>query len=249
MILQDDMPYDPLKSRPLPGISPLEMGDWLLRDSAFDPQTKLRAQLVDESRDAVLALDPSAREAGQELLDLVIAQSGAQVTGAQVTRSDGQVFGLDRGDPLAVLAHLIQEDICILQKRGDEHVLTGALLCFPASWTLAEKFMRPMVAIHGPVDSYDDNIARRVQRLFDGVRVGRPLWRFNAMYYKDPALFQPRLETAPRDDSDPEQAGFLRSERQCLVRLPKSDAVVFSIHTYVLTRAHVAQLFGQSDKV
>ena len=27
---------------------------------------------------------------------------------------------------------------------------------------------------------------------------------------------------------------FTRSERQCILRLPESDAVVFTIHTYVV---------------
>ena len=36
------------------------------------------------------------------------------------------------------------------------------------------------------------------------------------------------------------EAPFLRSERQCILRLPQSGAVVFSIHTYVLARADVA---------
>jgi hypothetical protein len=120
-----------------------------------------------------------------------------------------------------------------LQKQGDEHVLTGAVLCFPASWTLAEKFMKPLVRIHKPVDSYDANIAKRVQRLFDGVRVGRPVWRFNALHYADAELFHPRTEDAPRED-DYEEQRFLRSEKQVIMRLPETDAVVFAIHTFVV---------------
>jgi hypothetical protein len=30
---------------------------------------------------------------------------------------------------------------------------------------------------------------------------------------------------------------YLRSERQCLLRLPETRAVVFTIHTYVLLRS------------
>jgi hypothetical protein len=134
-------------------------------------------------------------------------------------------------------ALLVQEDLCILQKSGDEHVLTAAALCFPASWRLSEKYMRPLIGIHEPVDSYDDNIARRVQRMFDGIRPHRPLWRFNALWYDDPGLFQPRSALAPRDVTDAHTARFLRSERQSLSRLPETDAVVFSIHTFVLDKS------------
>ena len=133
----------------------------------------------------------------------------------------------------------MQEDLCILQKCGDEHVLTGAVLCFPASWTLSEKFMRPLIGIHDPVAEYDARLATRVQRLFDGVQVGRPLWRFNALWYSDPALHQPRSSSARREAHSAEEGAYLRSERQCILRLPRTNAVIFSIHSFVLKRADV----------
>jgi hypothetical protein len=137
---------------------------------------------------------------------------------------------------------LVQEDICILQKRGEEHVLTGAILCFPASWRLSEKFMRPLIDIHLPVDRYDENVARRVQRLFDGIQPGRPLWRYNALWYEDAELYQPRSAQEPRHIKDPGTAPYLRSERQTLLRLPQTQAVIFSIHTYVLAAERLRKI-------
>lgn len=237
-ILQTHLPYDIHSPRPLPGIAPLQMEDWLHRDEAFAGQMARRAALLAERPGAVLALDEGARPAALELLDLVqgLAYPG---TGAQVTRPDGVSVTVDRADPLRSLGQLVQEDFCILEKRGDEHVLTGAVLCFPASWTLAEKFLHPLIAIHEPVGSYDAGVARRVQRLFDGVQVGRPLWRFNALWYADAELHQPRSIHDRRSAPVPADAGYLRSERQCILRLPETRAVVFSIHTYVLSRADV----------
>lgn len=114
-------------------------------------------------------------------------------------------------------------------------MLTGVILCFPASWMLAEKLGRPLGPIHAPVPQhYDAALAARVERLFAGLRPGRALWRVNAHYYADPALFQPRPESAPRAKVGG-PAPFLRSERQVLVRLlPVSGAVIFSIHTWVV---------------
>lgn len=234
-ILQQELPYDVAAVRPLPGIRPLDMADWLLRDEAFAAQMAERERLLAARREEVLALDPAARTAALELLDLVVAQAfpGA---GDHVTRPDGVTVALDRTDPMGTLGRLAQEDFCILQKQGDEHVLTGAVLCFPASWTLREKFMRPLTTIHDPVDSYDQGMARRVQRLFDGVRVGQPLWRFNALWYVDPTLHQPRSVSDPRPRQTSGAAEFLRSERQTILRLPDSSAVVFAIHTFVVSR-------------
>jgi hypothetical protein len=244
-ILQTRLPYDPFKPRPLPGIAPLEPEAWLRVDEAFAGQMARRETLILEQRDAVIALGPRARPAAEELLDLVIAaqldKPGFAPEAGAIRRPDGGVVAIDRTDPLASIGRLAQEDFCILEKRAgdDEHVLTGAVLCFPASWSLAEKFLRPLIAIHNPVEAYDDGIAKRVQRLFDGVRVGRPLWRFNALWYASGELHQPRREDDRRVERHDETAAYLRSELQTLRRLPQTGAVIFTIHTFVLRAADV----------
>jgi hypothetical protein len=93
--------------------------------------------------------------------------------------------------------------------------------------------MRPLSIIHEPVEEYDDNITRRVQRLFDGLQVGRPLWRFNALVYADAELFQPRKMLERREKPTQNKAKYMRSERQTLMRLPRTKAVVFGIHSFV----------------
>ncbi|SEQ65235.1 Protein of unknown function [Thalassovita taeanensis] len=243
-ILQNTIPYDVHSPRPLPGIAPLPPKDWLLIDEAYGPQMAERTRLLRDHRAAVLRLDETARPAAEELLEVVLEQlrqrADFSVQAGQVVRPDGQLVQIDRADPLATLGQLVQDDLCLLEKRGEEHVLTGAVLCFPASWTLAEKFMRPLIGIHVPVDVYDAELAKRVQRLFDGVQPGRPLWRFNALWYADACLHQPRPEAGPRRQDTTKT--YLRSERQALMRLPLSRAVVFSIHTFVLSAQDAARL-------
>ncbi|MGV6847616.1 MAG: heme-dependent oxidative N-demethylase family protein [Marinibacterium sp.] len=233
-ICQTRLPYDPRPGAGLPGVRPMDMADWLVRDEAFAAQMAERDRLLRERRADVLAMDHAARLAAEELLDLVLDQA-YRGSGPAVQRPDGVSVDIDRGDPMGTLGRLVQEDLCILEKRQPgEHVLTAAVLCFPASWRLDEKFRRPLTRIHAPVADYDDNIARRVQRLFDGIRPGRPLWRFNALLYEKPDLFQPLGEGDLRPHRETPARTYFRSERQCLVRLPVSGAVVFSIHTYVI---------------
>ncbi len=233
MILQTRIPYDVTTHPSLPGIKPFAMADWLVQDEAFAGQMARRDALVTERPAAVLAMDAGARPAAEELLGYVLARLGPGYTvGDAVARPDGVTVPLVMGDPMRTLARLVQEDLVIMERRGEEHVLTAAALCFPASWMLAEKFLRPLTGIHVPVASYDANIAARVQRLFDGVQVDKPLWRWNGLRYADPELHQPRSEQDRRPR--PENPRFFRTERQCLVRLPVSRAVVFSIHTYVV---------------
>ncbi|MCV6593018.1 MAG: DUF3445 domain-containing protein, partial [Silicimonas sp.] len=152
----------------------------------------------------------------------------------------GTEVTINPDDPLHTLGHLICEDLCLLQKRGERHALTGAVLCFPAGWTLAEKIDRPLDTLHGPVAAYDDNIARRVQRLLDGVRIGHPIWRANLLPYADPALYQPRREADKSRPHAPVEP-YERSERQVLWRLPKTGAVVFVIHTSVTQACQAPQ--------
>ena len=76
------------------------------------------------------------------------------------------------------------------------------------------------------------------QRLFDAIRPGQALWRMNALVYDDPTLFQPRPEGAARPK--PVDRTYMRCERQCLVRLPASGAVLFSIHTYLVRVADLS---------
>ena len=247
-ILHHSLPFAPWadpRSRRLPGILPLPQDDWLRIDEAFAGQMAERDRLIADHPEAVHALTPAARPAAEELLDhvlvLLAGAPGYHVGPEAVTRPDGIRVDLDHGAPLLTLGRLCQEDFCLMQRgdahgvdgAGGEHLLTGAILCFPASWTLAEKIGRPLTAIHVPVAPYDADLARRVQRLFDAIRPGQGLWRQNALLYADAALHHPRSEAAPRERPVAE-APYLRSERQCLLRLPKTGAVVFSIHTYLL---------------
>jgi len=243
-ILQSVTPYDVSAQRPLPGIAPLDMAGWLLVDEAFAAQMALRARLLSERRADVLAVTAGAGPAMDELLQFVLdwlAEYGAgyDISAKEARRPDGVTVPIDRADPMLTLGHLVQEDLCIMEKRGAEHVLSAAVLCFPASWRLAEKVGRPLLAIHAPVPEYRA-IAPRVQRLFDGVQPSRPLWRFNAHGYGDPALFHPLREAV--DDAARARLPYLRSERQCVLRLPGTRACVFSIHTYVIARSGAARM-------
>ncbi|WP_333828666.1 heme-dependent oxidative N-demethylase family protein [Pararhodobacter sp.] len=242
-ILHDRLPFhlwtDPRLNRLL-GILPLDRDDWLRVDEVYGPQMAERARLIATIPDKVHALLPEARAAAAELYAMIaqhLPGLGFQRHGGDWLCPDGRRVADDPAHPLLTLGHLVQEDLCLLQPGPDgSHRLTGAILCFPASWTLSQKIGRSLLDIHVPVPSYGPNIAARVQRLFDAIRPEQPLWRGNVLDYADPALYQPRLEGEARPAGEGKKA-YIRSERQCLLRLPQSRAVVFSIHTYQVHRA------------
>ncbi len=245
-VLQSHLPFapwmDPRTSR-LPGVLPLDGDHWLRVDDAFSGQMAVRDALLAATPALVHDLRPEGRTAAAELYALILShlatQPGYVMGTADALRPDGVRVPLDPAQPLLTLGRLVQEDLCILQSQGDEHVLTGAILCFPASWTLAQKIGRPLTGIHDPVTSYDDRIATSVQRMFNAIRVEQPLWRSNSLLYDDATLHQPRTEGARRPR--PVAKTYVRSERQCLLRLPETRAVVFTIHTYVVLRSPLSR--------
>lgn len=239
-VLQKSLPFAPWMlphTRRMPGTQALDPADWLRVDEAFAGQMALRDRLIAEMPERVHAVTPRAKAAAAELYDKVLTEEvprlGYQRQGESILRPDGVVVELDPSAPLLTLGRLFQNDFCIMQEDGlGEHLLSAAILCFPAGWTLAQKLDRPMMRIHRPVTQYDQDIGRRVQRLLDGLQPGRPIWRANA-HYSRAALFNP-LPEANAKDMDEREMPWIRSERQCLLRLPVSRAVVFSIHTYLV---------------
>lgn len=244
-ILQKSLPFAPWmnpRTWRLPGIVPLPDDGWIAPDDAYAGQMAERDRLIRDTPEAVHALLPEGRDAAAELYARVMTKlagmPGFCIAADRVTRPDGVTVPLDPEAPLLTLGRLVQEDLCLMQGQGAEHVLTGAILCFPASWTLAQKIGRPLVGIHEPVEGYAGDLARRVQRLFDAIRPEQPLMRFNALVYDDPTLHQPRAEHVARPR--PVQRLYLRSERQCLLRLPQTGAVLFSIHTVIVRTQDLA---------
>jgi hypothetical protein len=128
----------------LPGTVPIVLNDWLQRDEVFAAQMALRDRLIAERPEAVHALLPEGEAAAAELLATVLAHLGGVAgyarTGVGMIRPDGVEVPLE-GAPLVAAGRLVQEDLCLLDKPAGaaEHVLTGAVLCFPSNWTLAQK--------------------------------------------------------------------------------------------------------------
>ena len=92
----------------------------------------------------------------------------------------------------------------------------------------------PLIAIHHRVPQYNETLAPRVQRFFDGIQPGRALVRANWLIHTTPELHQPLTEAAKMArEREPKDRHYLRVERQTLTRLPHSGVVVFGIKTVV----------------
>ena len=231
-ICQNHLPVAPwMKAhlRKLPGIEPITLQDWIQIDDAYEAQMGRRDELISQIPEKVHRIQPHALPAAQELLDMVLQLTPElKVLKGHATRPDSITVQLDYDAPLLTLGRLVQEDFLIHERQGDQHVLVAAILCFPASWGLDEKFGRSIEAIHAPVEEFDARTLASVERMFKVIRHEHPMKRHNALRYSDPELFHPERGS----DMSRDVGKYIRSERQSIVRLPKSNFVVFSVHTY-----------------
>ena len=213
-------PWMNARNRALPGTSAITPDAWLLRDECFEAQTVYKAKLLAMCRDDVLIIQPEARAACMELLDMVCGHLKIPPR---------------MGYSLKQLAALTQEDWIILQslKPVAEPIATAGLLCFPASWTLSEKIGHPLTRIHAPVSGYASQIAARVSRMINSLKPDRPIMRANFLIYDTPELYHPLREGEHRP-VNPDGPHWVRVERQTLRALPQSCAAAFGIHTSVV---------------
>ncbi|MDT8343496.1 MAG: DUF3445 domain-containing protein [Thermohalobaculum sp.] len=250
MILMPRPPYLPFmdpRTIHAPGIMPLDPADWLTVHDDYAPQMAYRERLMAERPEVVLATLPEGEAPAGELLAMVLAALDAhpawQVAGDTVRRPDGAEIRIDPARPMETMGRLVAEDLCLMlpDAAAGEYRLVAAVLCFPSRWLLAEKLGRPLTAIHDPVPDYDADLARRVNRMFEAIRPGRPLMRVNWTVHAVPELHLPR-GLSDRLVAETGIAGpfYLRTERQTLVRLPQTGAVCFGIKTSLTPVANLA---------
>ena len=245
-ICQANLTFEPWvedRTRRLPGINPLEPQEWLVRDDAFEQQIKYRDHLIATQRNVVFDCYGKGNDISSELLQTIYRYLQKDhnyiCDDGYVTRPDGQKIGLDEDHPLITAGRLVQEDFCLLNFDGNQHVMVGAILCFPASWLLSEKMGLPLTSIHDPVHQYTDRIARVVQRMFDNLQPGRVIYRGNYLSYSNPDLHQPRSMNQRRSRDKPGKK-WVRVERQTLRKLPITKGVIFGIHTSVCSMESLA---------
>jgi dimethylamine monooxygenase subunit A len=239
-------------SRPFTiGMRPLDQCAWFIVDENLGQYLQEKTEMLGISPDLVFREEISSRPAQAEVAAAIAANLSAtcpEIFQFSGTHADIEGHGraqLDPVSPLKGAARLVQEDLLLLQRREDGWYLTAGALCFPSSWTLAEKMGRRLDAIHDPVPGFGPGhrTAAMMARIFDNLPIGKLALRWNWGLHGDGQLAQPPLPDAhPRfaDPSDPEQV-FLRHERQTLARFPLSGAILFTVRLHVVSCAQLGQ--------
>lgn len=226
----------------------IDWADWLAPDEEFAPQLAFRKDLYRDRPDEVFAVLPGYEEkvkaASQELLEKLAAHlsqyfpSHYKFDGKTITiipLNESYDIHQTEVHPLIVCGYLVEDDLTIsMQNAAGEYILVAGFLAIPSDWSLTEKLGKTTLDIHEHVVGYAEKIAKMVQMLFASIRPDKIHGRNNWKFYENPNLSIPRyaLDRYDKKEITRENVGdtlFMRSEWQSVVRLPQSNAVLFTI--------------------
>lgn len=247
-------PYDGSSKLFTIGLKPLDPDRWIEVDEHLLPHLAEKRRLYAEIPERVFVEEDGTRDAQREVLDLLgehlltkhpdiyrRSGDGIEVVGA------GKFGGPDAGlryAPLIAASLLVQDDLILMRRDESGWRLVAGSLCFPSSWSLTEKFGKPLQQIHAPVPGFGPGTrpADLINRMFDGLQ-GQAVKRYNWSIQASDALYHPlsnveRIDRASNrptrfPDGDVDAHAFIRVERQTLRKLPVSRDVLFTIRIHL----------------
>jgi len=231
-------PYDGSSQPFTVGLKPVSTDSWLEPDPHLAAHLQEKERLIEADLPAVFRAEAATAAAQQEVLDLVVehlrrfqGETHLVNGGAVELIETGRWVPLDGQPALLAAARLVQEDLVLMRPGPDGYRLSAAALCFPSSWSLAEKFGQSMTGIHETVPGFNGHrMGKMVARIFDNLKTGQILCRYNWSIYPDGKLHHPepqRLQLTAAGNALAQL--FLRVERQTLRRLPGSGDILFTI--------------------
>jgi dimethylamine monooxygenase subunit A len=239
----------PLKSR-----NPVELTD------RYSDEISLKRKLLKNHPDRCYQSMQHTLEAQWEAVDLIIHnmalhypdQFKIKKEGKEWTFSNLQTkedcrftFGDDTtldAEPLDFIGRQVQEDLILMCQRDGNLFLDAGQLCFPANWSLYFDLGMSFKEIHTPIPGFQTkSLDERILQFLMRIEAGTPWVRRNWSLMAGDRL-DTSLETFPewgqaRKQVTKDNAGELvhfRVEVQKLFRLPKSNAILFTIHSHML---------------
>jgi hypothetical protein len=220
-------PYLPFLAGPLslaPGLKPIAPEIWLAPDTEAH-MLACKHAIMRRHRSDVYGAREGSERAALELASAVHAAAGP-----------GQG---EWSSALETAASAVSDDLCILIRDSEGFWrLEAASLCAPTFWRLTEKLGEPLGELHGPVPGASPGMVSRIHRMFDALRPGQVLERFNWTVQPDMARYTPSQAPFRKIAEGLPLAGALgalwfRVERQTISKLPVSGAVAFTIRVAI----------------
>lgn len=146
-------------------------------------------------------------------------------------------------EPLEYITRQMQGDFALLDQRDDDLFMDAGMVTCPADWSLRFDAGMSFRQWHSPVPlAPQAGIFERALKYLLNIQVGQPVRRLNWTL-----TINPRLDTSPetfhewgndRGKVTPDNVGrlvHLRVELQLMLRLPRSNALLFGIRTYLIS--------------
>lgn len=259
---EEPIKYRPYKKGPYHmtmGIKTLPHDEWLLLDNTYQTITEKRARITQNEREHTVLTQPEAKESVHEVYEMCLdfLMKRYPMYFAVDEKDPSMILNKIRNekmhrDPneypdtetlIRVLARNMQEDFLILlfDEKTEQYYLRSGSFAFPSGFDPAQKMNLSLKDIHGPVPLYKQSIEKAMDKFFRRLKPGNWVYRLNWGVQSHDKLYAPDLNHAAEDEVveplDPEKLDFtnvfLRVERQVLLRLPKTNALLFTIRTYV----------------
>jgi len=234
---------------------------------AYREELALKNTLLADDYDEYFQAPPETERAQWEVVELLLKNMASRYPQYFELDIDGDrwnwrnrllddeirfVFGKRESLPLPPLDWLgrqVQEDLLILSgSTADGMPLVAGHLCFPNAWRLADKMGKSFLGIHHEVPLFAEYLGRSSNLLLERLKPGRPVRRVNWSIKATSRLnhlprfaYEERLAYQHFTVENIGERCFLRLERQTLSRLPETDAILFTIHTYQTPMMAVAE--------
>ncbi|KAA8901653.1 hypothetical protein TRICI_006018 [Trichomonascus ciferrii] len=230
---------------------------WLRIENTYLQRTEAKQRIMEQHRQNTVLHNEIANDALRETYDVVMAYmlrryptcfrqtgSGKIMNTIRHCALPADATGFDKVEDLVMtLGRNVEEDLLVLMKNDADglYYLRGGTFGFPSGFDPAEKLNKPLAHIHAPVPGYKERLEKPMDVYFDRIRPGRWVERFNWNIQPHDELYVPEANHADQDDQLDElkmedldfSRVYLRVERQCLTRLPNTQAVLFSIRTHL----------------
>lgn len=206
----------------------------------YQAEIELKARLLENYRDRCWATLPNTEEAQLEAVQFLEARCDEDHPLASIDSSDlNHGFEGDSEPPLLAISRMLQEDLVILRHDVEAGfpVVAGSV-CFPSGWSIADKLGQSQGCVHAAVPGFEKQLLAPSLKLFQRLKTGRSVARHNWGVRALPQLAQfpsdsGEIRAASRSVSPQTAADCMfRVEFQTLSRLPKTQAILFTIHTH-----------------
>jgi dimethylamine monooxygenase subunit A len=152
-------------------------------------------------------------------------------------------------EPLDFVGRHVQEDLILMMQRDEELYLEAGQLCFPGNWSLVFKLGMTFHEIHEPIPGFfDRGAADKIRTFLLHMEAGRPWvrnnWSLTAGNHLDTFPETYHEWGIHRHRVTVDNAGsliHLRVEVQKLFRLPRTQGILFTIHTHMLPLEQLAR--------